>query len=128
MVKRMQPSEMTENLIKLNDLEDIIGSMGPRSKKRQEAEVEANKILEMLPRFIRSHHERIRKLGRKSVAKVNHWICQSCFISVPVGARSALARGTDLSVCENCGAYLYMPEGELESSLETQNSKGRKAK
>ncbi len=102
--------------------------MGPRSKKRKEAEVEANKILETLPRFIRSHHERIRKLGRSSVAQVKNWICQSCFISVPVGTRSALARGTDLCVCESCGAYLYMPEGELASSIETQNSKGRKAK
>jgi predicted nucleic acid-binding Zn-ribbon protein len=124
----MHPSEMTANLVKLNEYEDIIESLGPRSKKRQEAEAEAKKILDTLPRFIRSHHERIRKLGRSSVAKVNRWICQSCFISVPVGARSALARGTDLSVCESCGAYLYMPEGELESSIENQKtSKSRKA-
>jgi len=117
---------MTEDLVELNQLEDIIDSLGPRSKKRQEAQARATDLLDSLPRFIRSHHERIRKLGRSSVAKVNHWVCQSCFISVPVGARSALARESDLSVCESCGAYLYMPEGELESSLETQNAKGKR--
>ncbi|MEO0454531.1 MAG: C4-type zinc ribbon domain-containing protein [Verrucomicrobiota bacterium] len=123
----MDPKKLNSQLIELNSLQDTIDSLGPRSKKRQEAESQAAKILEEMPQFIKSHHQRIRKLGRRSVAEVRNWVCQSCFISVPVGARSALARGTDLSVCESCGAYLYMPEGELEQAVENQKTTKKRA-
>lgn len=96
------------DLNRLNELQDIIDSFKtPRSKKRKEAEAEADTIHQRIPKFILSHHDRIRKLGRKSTAQVVNWVCQSCFIAVPVGSRSRIAKGDDLNVCENCGVYLY---------------------
>jgi predicted nucleic acid-binding Zn-ribbon protein len=113
----MDPKAVMKHLIRLNELEDLIDQFTPRSKKRQEAEAEAEKIRPEIPKFVLSHHDRIRKLGRKSTAEVNNWVCQSCFISVPVGSRSHIAKGHDLNVCENCGAYLFHTN---EDGLTTQ--------
>ncbi len=104
----MDPKAVMKDLIRLNELQDVIDSFKtPRGKKRQEAQAEADAIRPNVPKFILSHHDRIRKLGRKSTSEVNNWVCQSCFIAVPVGSRSHIAKGDDLNLCESCGAYLF---------------------
>jgi len=95
-------------LIRLNELEDVVAQFKTSTaKKRLEAEEEIENLRPDVPRYVLSHHDRIRKLGRASTAEVSNWVCQSCFISVPVGSRSHIAKGNDLNVCENCGAYLF---------------------
>jgi len=104
----MDAKSVMADLIRLNELQDVIDSFKtPRGKKRKEAEAEAEKIRPNVPQFILSHHDRIRKLGRKSTSEVVNWVCQSCFIAVPVGSRSHIAKGNDLNICENCGVYLF---------------------
>ncbi|MEM1157580.1 MAG: C4-type zinc ribbon domain-containing protein [Verrucomicrobiota bacterium] len=104
----MDAKSVMQDLIRLNELQDTIDSFKtPRGKKRKEAEAEAESIRPNIPAFILSHHDRIRKLGRKSTSNVVNWVCQSCFIAVPVGSRSRIMKGDDLNICENCGAYLY---------------------
>ncbi|MEM6820793.1 MAG: hypothetical protein AAF558_02465 [Verrucomicrobiota bacterium] len=112
----MDPKSVMQKLIRLNELQDKIDQFTPRSKKRKEAEEEAETIRPDIPRFVLSHHDRIRKLGRKSTAPVVNWVCQSCFIAVPLGSRSHIAKGNDLNVCENCGAYMFQPEEDKVTS------------
>ncbi len=115
----MDAKTLMGQLIRLNELEDTLVTFAtPRSKKRQEAQKQADAIRPEIPKFILSHHDRIRKLGRKSTAQVYNWVCQSCFISVPVGSRSRIAKGNDLNVCENCGAYLYHTNEDALTNLQ----------
>lgn len=77
---------------------------------KDEIQKEIDKLKKVLPRQILSHHERVRVRGRSSVALVdrNTWVCKGCHIGVPRGLHSKLHKVDDITVCENCGSYLYI--------------------
>jgi hypothetical protein len=108
----MHPSQQVlTDLIALVRLEAELKETGPRSKDRPTLEKSVEKQRKKIPVPILSHHDRIKAKGRRSVAPVQDWICRACFISVPVGSRQQLSHADDLFICENCGAYLYLPDG-----------------
>lgn len=119
--------EVLQALIHLNQWEDELKSLGPRTARRAElAGIIASERPKVAP-FILAHHDRIRARGRCSTAPVREWICRSCFISVPIGLRTNLSHRNDLCVCENCGAYIYLPTPEQQAALEASDARKRQA-
>lgn len=104
-------------LIDLNRLETELKSLGPRSTRKEALDRAIAAERPKVPSFILAHHDRIRGRGRSSTFPVRDWICRSCFISVPSGLRTKLASRDDICVCENCGAYIYLPTEEEERLL-----------
>ncbi|MDR1146369.1 MAG: C4-type zinc ribbon domain-containing protein [Verrucomicrobiales bacterium] len=111
----MHPSQLIlTNLLTLARLETELSNTGPRAKERPVLERAIVSQRKQIPAPMLSHHDRLKVKGRRSVAPVQEWICRACFISVPVGSRQRLAHATDLFICENCGAYLYLPDGTAD--------------
>jgi hypothetical protein len=108
----MHPSQtVLTDLITLSKLEDELKGNGARARNRPELEKTVAKQRKKIPPMVLSHHDRIRAKGRRGEAPVQDWICRACFISIPVGSRQQLTHADDLFICENCGAYIYLPDG-----------------
>jgi len=119
--------EVLQALIHLNQWEDELKSLGPRTARRAELTGIITSERPKVAPFILAHHDRIRARGRCSTAPVREWICRSCFISVPIGLRTNLSHRNDLCVCENCGAYIYLPTPEQQAALEASDARKRQA-
>ncbi len=96
------------SLLRLNLLEETMAAHSFRTNAYKSAAGEVTSMRGDIPAPILAHHDRKRARGRSSVAAVRHWVCTSCFISVPQGRRSHLTQCDDLSVCDNCGSYLFL--------------------
>ena len=117
----MHPSQsVLSSLITLNHLEDELKNAGPRSKKRLECEKKIRLLSRKIPVPILSHHNRVRAKGRRSTATVLDWICHGCHITIPIGLRQPLSQASDLFVCENCGSYIYLPDGTEKRPMDAQ--------
>ncbi|MFZ5806154.1 MAG: hypothetical protein ACOY3I_02960 [Verrucomicrobiota bacterium] len=110
--------EVMEALKQLNVLEDEL-----QKTKKIETQETLKKKIEVeqakLPKPIQSHHNRIRLKGRPSVAPVKlsassagKWLCGCCHIEISRGFHGKLQAASDINVCENCGAYLYLNKEE----------------
>jgi predicted nucleic acid-binding Zn-ribbon protein len=76
-----------------------------RKVGRQIAEVRVG-----VPLPILAHYDRLRQHGKKGIAAVRGQICTGCHMQVPRATVVYLMQGTDIQLCGNCGAYLYLPE------------------
>ncbi|NJK92906.1 MAG: hypothetical protein HC904_14440 [Blastochloris sp.] len=108
-----------------------MASTGQRSKRHADLSSEIARKEAEVPGPILAHHHRLRQRGRDSTAPVRDWVCRSCFISVASGARTKLIQRSDISVCENCGSYTYLPDqsGDFPDDLWLQaQTRARAAK
>lgn len=118
-------------LIDLNKLQDEYSLLRPKqytAKKKYEEEIA--EVRKGIPAPILSHHDRIR-IRRASTKAVTNWVCMGCHIAVPMGLRTKLAQDNDIVVCENCGAYMYLPEDEkrrLEEEAEAPKKRKKTVK
>jgi len=117
--------EVLQALINLNQWEDELKTLGPRTARKAELELSVSAERPKVAPFILAHHDRIRARGRCSTAPVRDWVCRSCFISLPIGMRTKLSHRDDICVCENCGAYIYLPTPEQQSTLEAADARKR---
>jgi hypothetical protein len=117
--------EVLQALINLNQWEDELKTLGPRTARRAELDLSVTAERPKVAPFILAHHDRIRARGRCSTAPVRDWICRSCFISLPIGIRTKLSHRDDICVCENCGAYIYLPTPEQQTTLEAADARKR---
>lgn len=107
-------------LRKLNEFEDQIKDCKESEKEALRKEINAQRA--KIPKPIQGHHDRIRVKGRSSVAAVRtsnstaKWICGSCHIEIPRGMHGRLQVVTDITLCENCGAYLYFDKEVQEAA------------
>lgn len=74
-------------------------------------------LREQIPNPVLAHYLRLVEQGRKGVAAVRHNVCTACHMRVPASLTGALMKQNDLTLCENCGCYLYLPEDELQAIL-----------
>lgn len=114
-------------LIDLNRLEDELRALGPRSQRKEALAAQISDERTKVPPFILAHHDRVRARGRMSTVPVKDWVCRSCFISVPSGLRTKLASRDDICVCENCGAYIYLPNEQEQAEWEEAQARKREA-
>ena len=86
---------------------------------RSNAEME--KLRDKVPTPILAHYERLVLRGRKGVAMVRAGVCSECHLRITRGKLANLsATANELHLCDNCGRYLYLPEGEPVGFTETR--------
>ena len=125
----MHPSQtVLSSLITLNQLEEELKVLGPRSKRRLECAKSIKRVRGKIPIPILSHHDRVRAKGRRSTATVLDWICHGCHITIPIGLRQPLSQASDLFVCENCGSYIYLPDGTEKRPMDGQPLESNRSK
>lgn len=93
----------------------------PKSAAHRKGTAAIEAIRAELPRPILSHHDRIRVRGRLSCQPVRHWVCSSCHISLASGTRRQLTLLNDLTICDNCGSYVYLLPEEGGQPLDLAN-------
>lgn len=77
----------------------------------QAAEIEF--LRAQLPTSILAHRDAFKARGKPSIAPVTRGVCGACHLAIPRGHVAALRRVTDdLSVCDNCGVFIYLAEEE----------------
>jgi hypothetical protein len=107
----METKNLLQNLLKLQALE--FGEAEEREMEKQIAELRVG-----IPLPILGHYDRLRERGKKGVAAVRNQVCTGCHMRVPRASVIYLMQGTDIQVCESCGAYLYLPDSEKAGSAE----------
>jgi hypothetical protein len=117
------PRSIIEAVIELNYLENELAGLGPRSQRREGLELSIRNQRILLPPTMMGHHDRMRARGKVSVAAVVDWVCRGCYISIPIGLRTHVAKLEDIHVCENCGSYQFIPDGVLGQKLIDQARK-----
>jgi len=85
------------------------------------ANAEMEKLRDKVPTSILAHYERLVLRGRKGVAMVRAGVCSECHLRITRGKLANLsATANELHLCDNCGRYLYLPEGEPVGFTETR--------
>ncbi len=92
-----------QNLLQLQTLE--FGDVAGKSIETQVA-----KLRGLIPQPILAHYDRLRVRGKKGVAIIRNQVCTGCHMQIPIGAITAIMRGDDIQLCENCGRYLHVPD------------------
>jgi predicted nucleic acid-binding Zn-ribbon protein len=75
---------------------------------------------------ILGHYDRFMAKGKKPVAAVRNGVCQECFIRLSTGAAAKLLHEDDISLCEQCGRYLYLEETPVEIPLPAEKKPRKK--
>jgi predicted nucleic acid-binding Zn-ribbon protein len=91
-------------LVKLQDIE--FGVVTDKAAEKQIAELRA-----AIPAPILAHYDRLRVRDKKGIVAIRNQVCTGCHMGLPIGKITVVMRGEDIQLCENCGRYLYMPEG-----------------
>jgi len=74
---------------------------------------EIESLRAQLPTSILTHRDAFKARGKLSIAPVTRGVCGACHLAIPRGHVAALRRVTDdLSVCDNCGVFIYLAEEE----------------
>jgi predicted nucleic acid-binding Zn-ribbon protein len=102
-------------LMRLQELDD--------SSKRQAPPEAVAALRKRLPQPVLAHYDRSRARRRKAVVLMcGNGLCGGCHMRASRGLLSALQRGNEIQVCENCGAYLLLEAPSLtDSSLQSLN-------
>jgi predicted nucleic acid-binding Zn-ribbon protein len=105
------PAKITATLKSLCELENKKGLLADALTDR-ERNLKIVNLRKTLPPSILEHHDRMMRLGRKSVSPVVHGVCSSCHLKLPSGHLARLRGRPDLEVCDNCGVFIYLESEE----------------
>jgi hypothetical protein len=86
---------------------------GPKTPAVQ-AEIEKHRA--EVPAPILGHYERLVVRGKKGVAMARHGVCGECHLQITSSKLVGLITLNDVILCDNCGRYLFLPEGEAVGS------------
>ncbi|HRI11712.1 MAG TPA: C4-type zinc ribbon domain-containing protein [Verrucomicrobiota bacterium] len=98
--------KMMEGLLALQTLQ-----FDSRSRKVA-AQTEIEVLRRKMPTSILADYERLVLRGKKGVAIARAGVCSECHLRIPVGKLASLRDTDRLHRCDNCGRYLYLPDGE----------------
>lgn len=96
------------NLFELQSLE-FEDKISPEAQKR------IDYLRARIPKPILAHYDRFCDRGKQGVAILRHQVCTSCHMQVPLATVLDAMRGDDVSLCGNCGRYLYFQEEAPEA-------------
>jgi predicted nucleic acid-binding Zn-ribbon protein len=117
-----QVQNIIPRLRQLAELEKTQRQLKESSSAGQSLVVEIESLRELLPTSILAHHDSFRARGKLTIAPVTRGICGACHIALPRGHAAALRRvADDLSVCDNCGVFIYLVD---ESQGQSDGSSG----
>lgn len=72
---------------------------------------EVEKLRTAVPPSTLARFERFVARGKKGVAVARNGVCSECHLRITEGKMVGLSAATDVQQCDNCGRYLYLPEG-----------------
>jgi predicted nucleic acid-binding Zn-ribbon protein len=107
-----QAQQIMPRLRRLAEIERVHRQLnkGSSSASRTLA-AEMESLRAFLPTSILEHHDSRRARGKISLALVTNGICGACHLAIPRGQLAQLRRVVDdLSVCEQCGAFVYLAD------------------
>ena len=91
------------------------------SKEHRDIETRIDALRAPLPTSILVHHDRRKARGKLTVAPVRRGVCGACHLGLPHARLFELvAKPTELNVCDNCGAFIYLAEDEQTEQRPTQ--------
>jgi predicted nucleic acid-binding Zn-ribbon protein len=93
------------NLLALQTLE-----FDESPKKRSEAQTA--ELRAQIPPQVLAHYDRLRERGKKGIVMVRNQVCSGCHMRLPIGLINSLMHGQEVQLCDSCGRYLVLPEGE----------------
>jgi predicted nucleic acid-binding Zn-ribbon protein len=122
-------NELLKNLVKLQELE-----LADATDAKQKALIE--ELRGKIPPQVLGHYDRLMVRGKKGIVPVRGQACSGCHMRLPIGVVSTLMKAADIQLCDSCGRYLFLPEGEgtqvlveaAEAKVETQAKRKRAAK
>jgi predicted nucleic acid-binding Zn-ribbon protein len=97
-----------QSLRKLDHMETQLARNPEGSSETSSLLLDIQAIREVIPTAILRHHDRMKARGKMSVAPVRGGVCDACHLKIPLGHLLKLSHPGDLSVCDNCGAFIYL--------------------
>ena len=86
-------------------------------------------VRNLLPTSILSYHDALKARGRRSIAPVRRGVCGGCHLAVPRGTALDLRRSNgQLTVCNNCGVFIYLAEEEQQPVVVATTEKAVKTR
>lgn len=68
---------------------------------------------------ILGHYDRLRVRGKKGIVPVQNQVCTGCHMRLPLAVIMTLKHGLDIQLCDTCGRYLYLADGQAAPAEET---------
>lgn len=107
--------DLIQSLRQLEELDKARSALKPRSNKiaALNAEIEAARL--RLPTAILKHYDQRHARNKPAIAPVRNGVCGACHISMTRSSAAELHRnGGAISVCENCGVFIYLDESPVQ--------------
>ena len=120
---------MMQSLRDLARLEADLRKLSEGTPEHNELKQKMALVRRPLPTSILAHYDKRLAQGKVGVAPVRRRVCGACFLTLPSGRLADLRRRPqELNVCDHCGAFVYVDEGEaLPSTSNASPASARKA-
>jgi len=95
--------EIMNNLFELQTLE-FEKTVRPNPEER------ITELRAKIPGPILAHYDRLGDQGKKGLALIRNQTCTGCHMRLPLAVVIEVRHAQDVSLCDNCRRYLYLPE------------------
>jgi predicted nucleic acid-binding Zn-ribbon protein len=97
-------------LLDLNQSERELRRTGLDAGRRKTLEEHVVELKGNLPTALVTHHERMARAHRESVAALSgSFSCGGCHMKLPVGMLADLSKPGRIGVCPYCGSFVFKP-------------------
>lgn len=108
----------TQNVLlwlrRLSGVDIARSRLNKKARDLAEMTLEMESLRSRLPTAILQHYDQRRARGKPCVVPISNGVCGACHLKLPSGRASDLRRTEgSLSVCDNCGAFIYQDETEI---------------
>jgi len=108
-----QAANILQSLRKLAQFDTELRKLPRDTQQYQELLDKIESQRAPLPTSILVHYDQRTARGKLAIAPVRGGVCGACHLSIPSGRMADLRRKpSELNVCDNCGAFIYLSEGE----------------
>lgn len=112
-----QAANMMQSLRDLAGLEADLRKLSEGTPEYNEHKKKMALVRRPLPTSILAHYDKRLAQGKIGVAPVRRGVCGACSLALPSGRLADLRRRPqELNICDHCGAFIYIEEGETLAS------------
>ncbi|MEY3897088.1 MAG: hypothetical protein RLZZ214_2609 [Verrucomicrobiota bacterium] len=104
--------DLMQRLRQLAELDEARAALKTKSTKLAALNAEIESVRQLLPTAITYHYDQCRSRNKPAIAAVRRGICGGCHLTMTRSSYANLHSGGALHVCENCGVFIYLDEGE----------------
>ena len=110
--------DLIQSLRQLEELGKARSVIKPKSIKLAAINAEIEVVRQRLPTAILKHYDQRHARNMPTIAPVKNGICGGCHISMTRSSAADLhRRGGAISVCENCGVFIYLDDSQTKSPV-----------